>query len=197
MATSEPDEPFIRVAGRRQLGRNSLFDVYFDDVADGHGHRVPDFLAVEPRIVDPDGVTGIAILPVRDGAVGLMRMFRHPYGGHAWEIPMGFIDAGESPEQAAVRELREETGLVAASESVVPLGMMSPVPSIVRARIRLYFAKVFGDDSGRPAAEVGHGRFAWMPSDAAVALADRGEIVESCTLVSLYRFLRLPAKGMR
>lgn len=197
MATSDGVEPIIRVAGRRRLGTNSLFDVYFDDVSDANGHRVADFLAVEPRVSDAAGVTGIAILPVRDGAFGLMRMFRHPYGAHAWETPMGFIDAGESPEQAAVRELFEETGLVAEPARVVSLGMMSPVPSIVRARVRLYAVEASGEDSGRPAAEVGHGRFAWIPAEEAMALADRGEIVESCTLVSLYRFLRLPAKASR
>lgn len=29
----------------------------------------------------------------------------------AWQMPQGGIDAGESPEEAALRELREETGL--------------------------------------------------------------------------------------
>ena len=32
---------------------------------------------------------------------------------HAWQMPQGGIDKGEDPETAALRELREETGVVA------------------------------------------------------------------------------------
>ncbi len=193
MATSDDGgEPGIRVRSRRRIGTNSLFDVYFDDIDDGRGHRVPDFLAVEPRVVDDAGITGISILPVRSGAIGLMRMYRHPYGGHGWEIPMGFIDRGESPERAAVRELEEETGLTADESSLVSLGGISPAPSVVRARIRLFAGTALGEASRSPAEEAGHGRFAWVPLDEAVSMAERGEIMEPCTLVSLYRYLRLP-----
>nr|WP_245542199.1 NUDIX domain-containing protein [Rubellimicrobium thermophilum] len=31
--------------------------------------------------------------------------------GHAWQLPQGGIDEGESAEQAALRELEEETGI--------------------------------------------------------------------------------------
>ena len=32
-------------------------------------------------------------------------------GGRRWQLPKGHIEPGESPEQAAVREIREETGV--------------------------------------------------------------------------------------
>ena len=47
--------------------------------------------------------------------------------GHAtrsprWDIPKGVAEAGESHAAAAVRELREETGLLAASDALADLG---------------------------------------------------------------------------
>ena len=37
-------------------------------------------------------------------------LLRHRDGGH-WSLPKGHIEPGESPEQAALRETREETGI--------------------------------------------------------------------------------------
>ena len=39
-----------------------------------------------------------------------------------WQLPKGLIDAGETPEQAAVREVREEAGIVA-----TPAGLIEKV----------------------------------------------------------------------
>lgn len=188
MATSEDDEPRIRLLARRPIGDNARFEVFLDDIEDARGVRVRDYLAVEPRVRDADGVTGIAVLPLHEGRVGLMRVARHPLGASGWEIPMGFIDAGETPEAAALREMAEETGLQADPASLVPLGGLSIAPSVVRSRIRLYAADAVRAAGAPVADEAGHGRFAWFGEDEALALAGAGEIVEPCTLVALYRF---------
>jgi len=52
----------------------------------------------------------------RDGSEGRRYLLlRHREGGH-WAFPKGRIEAGERPEEAARRELREETGITAPSE---------------------------------------------------------------------------------
>ena len=40
----------------------------------------------------------------------LVRQYRYPWQVASWELPSGIIDPGESPETAAIREVREETG---------------------------------------------------------------------------------------
>jgi 8-oxo-dGTP diphosphatase len=57
-----------------------------------------------------DPKVACAVLVARQGRVLLVRRSHNP-GRGLWCLPAGFEDAEESPEQAAVREAREETGL--------------------------------------------------------------------------------------
>jgi 8-oxo-dGTP diphosphatase len=58
--------------------------------------------------VDPK--VAAAVLIEQDSRVLLVRRANEPYQG-LWTLPAGFIDGGEDPALAAVRECLEETGL--------------------------------------------------------------------------------------
>ena len=56
----------------------------------------------------PDWVNIIAI--TKDGQIVMERQYRHALGNTCYELPCGVIEKGETPLEAAKRELLEETG---------------------------------------------------------------------------------------
>lgn len=61
---------------------------------------------------------GVGVLVERDGKLLLVRRERAPYKGY-WDIPGGFVEAGEDPPKAAARETREETGISVKIDGIV------------------------------------------------------------------------------
>lgn len=62
------------------------------------------------REYPPRPIVGIGVAVLRPGAVLLVRRGQPPSAG-AWSLPGGAQELGETAEQAARRELAEETGL--------------------------------------------------------------------------------------
>jgi len=58
--------------------------------------------------VSPGGVAVLAVTD--DGRLVMVEQFRHGTRALSLELPSGVVDEGEGPEEAAARELREETG---------------------------------------------------------------------------------------
>lgn len=99
--------------------------------------KLPNGKGAQREFVEHRG--GVAVLAVDEyGYVPVVRQFRYPLGGHLWEIPAGKLEIGERPDDAIVRELREEAGLTA--ESIVPLGSFYPTCGYSNEIIRLYLA---------------------------------------------------------
>lgn len=82
---------------------------------------------------------GVCILPVYRGKIICSREYRYPVRSWQWELPGGFIDAGETPVQAAARELLEETGCIA--DRIVELG--SFFPSFGSTNEEIYLFAIF------------------------------------------------------
>ena len=83
---------------------------------------------------------GVCVLPILDdGTLLLVEQFRYPYMEEVLEAPAGKLEPGEDPFEAAKRELREETGMVAAE--YFDLGWDYPSPGYTNEIIRLYAAR--------------------------------------------------------
>lgn len=68
----------------------------------------------------------VAIIPVHDGEMVLVRQYRYAARTELLEIPAGTLEIGEDPYACAVRELQEETGYAAASWSKLLSAYMAP-----------------------------------------------------------------------
>ncbi len=88
------------------------------------------------REYPPRPIVGIGVVVLRPGYVLAVRRGRPP-GLGSWSLPGGAQKLGETAEQAARRELREETGL-----EVGPLLLAGQVDSITRdpdGRVRYHY----------------------------------------------------------
>lgn len=73
------------------------------------------------------------------GEIVVIRQFRWAVGETLYELPAGLVDPGESPEEAARRELAEETGYRA--KEWRPLFEMYTSPGFTTERINLWLAR--------------------------------------------------------
>lgn len=89
------------------------------------------------RIDASDWVNVVPVTP--DDELVMVRQYRHGARELTLEVPGGIIDPGETPAEAAARELLEETGYRAAS--IEPLGVVNPNPALFGNTCHTFLAR--------------------------------------------------------
>lgn len=90
-----------------------------------------------------------AVLPVifnddmtKIEGIHLVKQFRPAVGKYLIEVPAGLLNEGENPSQAAVRELKEETGIIIREDSLIKVGEGYSSPGYTDESLFLFIAPI-------------------------------------------------------
>ncbi len=161
--------------------RNPRFCVHHDELEWPNGHRGAYYVVERPSFV--------VVIVERDGEIALVEQYRYPIDQVTLELPKGVIEQGESPEQAAEREVREEVGCT--FETLEPLATLACGIGVARQRCHVFLArgaKSFDETPSRDATEEDL-RCSWFSVEAVRAKIRSAEIFDQDTLAAwgLYR----------
>ncbi|XWN36836.1 MAG: NUDIX hydrolase [Balneola sp.] len=161
----------------KKVFNGKLLHVYYDEVI------LPDNTTSSREWIKHPGAS--AIVPFfENGDVMLINQFRYPAKKIFLEVPAGKIDKGESPEETALRELKEETGLNA--KEVHYVGHFFPAIGYADEVIHIYVAMDMEliEDSTDDDEFVQKER---IPFSKAIELVHSGEINDGKTICCLLR----------
>ncbi len=122
----------MQIISSKEVLQNKLFRVVDEIATDPIGFEIHRFIIRHPG--------SAVMMPVdEENRVLLVRQFRLPAKQELWELPAGRLDPGESPLEAAKRELREETGYEA--RQWIELVSFWPSPGYVDEKMNLFVAR--------------------------------------------------------
>jgi 8-oxo-dGTP pyrophosphatase MutT (NUDIX family) len=139
-----------------------------------------DFYVLEST----DWVNVIPLTPEQN--VVLIRQYRHGIRENTLEIPGGLVEEGDTPEQAARRELAEETGY--REREMVYLGYVYPNPAILDNKCHTFLARDVLIDGKQDQDEKEDIEVLVRPLADVPRLIRDNEITHALVLAAFYRF---------
>ena len=122
------DKPIRNV---RKITDNRFLNYYEIEAIDRSGRAFPYYMASRAEALEdlrmnnpsapPDGVAIFSLYGENADRVVLVKQFRFPAGDYVYEFPAGLVERGENYREAAVREMREETGFEFKPLDVAPM----------------------------------------------------------------------------
>lgn len=158
-----------------QIFKGRVFSVRQDQV------QMPNGRVARMDIVDHP--PAVLLVPVdENGDIWFIRQYRHAAGKEILELPAGVIEPDESPENCALREIREEIGMSA--KYIKQVGEFFMAPGYTTEYLFVYLARELRPNP-LPGDEDEFIRVERIHITQAYRMAERGEIHDSKTLAAL------------
>lgn len=186
-----PLKPWKRITSERDKSY-PIFDIRIDRALSPRTGMAHDFYVLESM----DWINVIPLTPANE--VVLIRQYRHGLGDMTLEIPGGIIEPRDTPQEAARRELQEETGYRGSDMQLI--GFVLPNPAFLNNRCYTCVARdVFpaGEQSQDEKEDI---EVLLRPLKDIPRIIRSGEITHALVLAAFYRFYAeypdmLPAEG--
>ncbi len=143
--------------------------------------RLPSGHETIREVIEHPGAVVIVAVDEADNVL-LVKQYRYAVGRDMLELPAGTLEKDESPEQAAPRELKEETGYTAKRWERLTSFFSSP--GILTEEMRIYLARDLDEGKSEPEGDEDL-QLRKIPLREAIDLVVRGEIVDGKSIVGL------------
>jgi 8-oxo-dGTP pyrophosphatase MutT (NUDIX family) len=124
----------------------------------------------------------VGVMIWKDDKILLVRQYRFVIDDMSWELPGGGLKPGESLEEAAIRECREEAGIEPGS--VKPYFSFQHSVDVTKSPGHIFEAVDIVSEGALPANDETDARM-WLPADEFVDKIVSGEIREPMTIIAL------------
>lgn len=145
--------------------------------------ELPSGQEIEYGVLESVGFAAVLAITDEGNAV-LVRQWRQPVGGSTLELPSGRVDADEAPEEAAGRELREETGYRA--EGLERLTSVWTSPGRSTEICHLFRCRAVKDEGGPLPEPTEFIEVVEAPLGEALRMARDGRISDASTVLGLH-----------
>ena len=174
-----PIKPWRLISSQRSESFK-IFNLRTDRACSPRTNKAYDFYILE-------SADWVNVIPLTSrNEVVLIRQYRHGIQEGTLEIPGGIVEQSDSPEEAARRELTEETGYRESEMHL--LGSVHPNPAFLNNRCYTFLAKGVSPVKTQEQDEKEDIEVVVRPLEEIPALIREGAITHALVLAAFYRF---------
>jgi ADP-ribose pyrophosphatase len=174
----------MKIITSKQLLKTPIFTVSEDIALD------PDGFEIKRAIVHHGG--SAVMMPVdKTNRILLVKQYRLPARQYLWELPAGRLDPGETPLQAAKRELVEETGYKA--KKWKKLAEFYASPGFLAEKMTIYLATKLTPGEKKPM-EDERVETRWFTARELDKAIESGKILDAKTQIGFLKWKRYVKK---